>query len=187
MDFNKKYFEYLKSRGFLGVLYRKFILYPKLTNLLESTTLDIGCGVGDFLKFRPNTVGVDINEKCIEWCKNQGLDAHLMKKDTLPFDDRSFDSAILDNVLEHIENPAALMKEINRILNHKGVLVIGVPGILGYKYDNDHKKYYSKPELISALDEFGFEKDKVFGMPLNLEFLSDKMRQYCIYGRFIKK
>ena len=64
----KKYFEYLKDRSILGFFYRNFFLYPKLNKLLDAQTLDIGCGVGDFLKFRPNTIGVDINKNCIDWC-----------------------------------------------------------------------------------------------------------------------
>ena len=183
----KKYFDYLKRRSLLGSFYRNYFLYPKLSKLLESKVLDIGCGIGDFLKFRPNTIGVDINQNCVDWCNQQGFEAKYMKINSLPFLDSSFDSVMLDNVLEHIENPDLLLKEVNRVLKNKGIVVVAVPGILGYAYDDDHKKFYSKNEIISTLDRNGFSNEFFFGMPFNLDFLSSKLRQYCIYARYIKK
>lgn len=182
-----KYFEYLRGRSSLGFFYRKFILYPKLNKLLEARTLDIGCGVGDFLEFRPDTIGVDINKRCVAWCKEKGMNVKHMKIDILPFEDESFDSIMLDNVLEHINNPDPLLKEVYRVLKKQGKLVVGVPGILGYKYDDDHKTFYSKNDLVSKIGNSGFINQKIFGMPLNLDFLTTKIRQYCIYAQFIKK
>lgn len=187
MGSNKTYFEYLKNRSLLGYIYRKFFLYPKLTKLLEAKTLDIGCGVGDFLKFRPNTIGVDINQHCVDWCKEQGLDAKYMNVDELPFQDNFFDSVIIDNVLEHIKNPNSLLIEIYRVLKTKGILIVGVPGPKGYAYDDDHKTYYSKNQIVATLNNYGYIDEKVFGMPLDIDLLGDKMRQYCVYGKFVKK
>lgn len=61
MTTNQQYFQYLKSRSFLGNIYRKYYLYPKLGRYLKCWLLDIGCGIGDILVFRSNSVGVDIN------------------------------------------------------------------------------------------------------------------------------
>jgi len=186
MAANVKYFEYLKGRSILGLIYKKIFLYPKLSKLLEAQTLDIGCGVGDFLKFRKNSIGVDINQDCVDWCIDQGLNAKHMKMDELPFQDDFFDSVILDNVLEHIENPDPLLDEISRVLRNKGVLIIGVPGLKGYAYDDDHKKFYTKDQLVKILDSHDYINEKIFGMPFDIDFLSNKMRQYCVYCRFVK-
>tara|TARA_B100000953_G_C18011040_1_gene418002 strand:- start:1054 stop:1479 length:426 start_codon:yes stop_codon:yes gene_type:complete len=61
----------------------------------------------------------------------------------------------------------------------------GLTGLRGYDYDSDHKKFYSKEELVVLLESHGYINEKIFGMPLNVDWLSDKVRQYCIYGRFI--
>ena len=70
----------------------------------------MGCGIGDLVRYRPNTVGVDINPYTVKSCKSNGLDVKLMEVDSLPFDDKLFESVILDNVLEHIEKPFKIIK-----------------------------------------------------------------------------
>lgn len=54
-----------------------------------------------------------------------------MTPDHLPFDSESFDSVLIDNVLEHIEDPNSLLAEIKRVIRPNGGLLIGVPGVLG--------------------------------------------------------
>jgi SAM-dependent methyltransferase len=186
MTDSKEYFEYLRQRSKLGLLYREFWLYPRLCKVLHGRALDVGCGVGDMLAFRPNTVGVDINPKTVEWCKAQDLNVHLMEIDRLPFTEQTFDSVIFDNVLEHIEEPEAILIEIHRVLAEQGLLVVGVPGTLGYSTDPDHKIFYTKEKLVKTITRFGFVVDDLFAMPLNFNWLGSKMRQYCIYAVFKK-
>src|SRR5437899_2599813 len=102
MTSDDHYFEYLQTRSALALSYRRWWLYPRLARRLEGLTLDIGCGIGDMLAFRPNTVGVDVNIRLVEHCRSLGFDACLMQPDVLPFEDGHFDSVLLDNVLEHI-------------------------------------------------------------------------------------
>ena len=106
------YGEYLMRRSRLSGVYRRYFLYPRVCHRLHGRTVDVGCGIGDFLQFRPNTIGVDINAHTVAYCKARGLDARLMEPDVLPFEDASFDSALMDNVLEHIAEPAALLREL---------------------------------------------------------------------------
>tara|TARA_Y100000591_G_C21532991_1_gene545034 strand:- start:15 stop:584 length:570 start_codon:yes stop_codon:yes gene_type:complete len=183
---NKEYFDYLTQRSSFGKVYRKYLLYPKLNKFLFGETLDVGCGIGDFLRFRSHTSGVDINPHLVKHCTDNALNVKQMDKDKLPHHSKSFDSAIMDNVLEHIVNPNPLLFEVHRILKDGGRLVVGVPGSLGYKSDEDHKIFYSKKLLIDTLEKNNFALHKIFGMPLNLNWLSDRIRQYCIYGIFNK-
>ncbi|MDD3288031.1 MAG: methyltransferase domain-containing protein [Alphaproteobacteria bacterium] len=181
------YFEYLRRRSVTGLIYRKGWLYPRLCRYLDGKVLDIGCGLGDMLSYRSGTVGVDINRKTVEWCQRQGLDAHLMSKDVLPFSDGGFDGVIMDNVLEHLEDPSALLKDVARVLVPGGKLLVGVPGSRGFASDPDHKVFYDKDKLLHLMKESGFSKHKIFYMPLHLEWLDNHMRQYCLYGVFRKK
>lgn len=131
MNQNQVYFDYLQQRSFLGKIYRNFWLYPILNRFLKGRALDVGCGIGDMLLFRPNTIGVDVNQHNVSFCLSRGGDAKFMDHNVLPFDDASFDSVLLDNVLEHIQDPAPMLLEIKRVLRTNGVLLIGVPGSLG--------------------------------------------------------
>jgi SAM-dependent methyltransferase len=178
------YFEYLKGRSRLGWLYRRYWLYPKLCRYLDGKTLDVGCGIGDFVNYRNGTVGVDINPATVEWCRQSELDVHLMSPNMLPFQDVSFDSAILDNVLEHLTEPAELLKEIRRVLRPHSSLVVGVPGQRGYATDSDHKVFYDEVKLVSTLASAGFGLKRLFHMPLRSAWLDVRMRQYCLYGVF---
>ena len=183
---HKQYFEYLQQRSKLGLLYRNYWLYPRLIRHLEGKTLDVGCGIGDMLKFNSSSVGVDINPKTVEFCKIQKLDARLMSGDYLPFDDNSFDSVLLDNVLEHLDNPISLLNEIKRVLCEDGSLLIGVPGEKGYDSDSDHKQFYNEKRLIKCLIDSGFFVDKVFYTPFKFKWFDKNISQYCLYGVFIK-
>jgi SAM-dependent methyltransferase len=180
------YFDYLKQRSYIAFLYRKFWLYPRLNQFLQGRTLDVGCGIGDLLACRKNTIGVDINKKMVDWCLSQGYSAELMQADKLPYFDGSYDSVIIDNVLEHIIEPQAILNEVRRVLVDNGVLIVGVPGSLGYSRDPDHKVFYSKNKLIETLNKVGFSEKKVFAMPFNIMWLDTRLSQYCIYAVFLK-
>ena len=180
----EEYFEYLRGRSRLGWLYRRYWLYPSLCRYLDGKTLDVGCGIGDFLNHRNETVGVDINPATVEWCRRRGLDAHQMSPNVLPFQDCSFDSAILDNVLEHLADPAELLSEIGRVLRPRSSLVVGVPGQRGYATDADHKIFYDEATLVSTLVTAGFRLQQLFHMPFKSAWMDAHVRQYCLYGVF---
>lgn len=179
------YHQYLLKQSWRGDLYRKVWLYPQINRRLKGKTLDIGCGTGSFLKNRANTVGIDVNRYNVEYCKSMGLEAYFVE-DSWPFEDASFDSAIMDNVLEHIEEPAGILAESRRILKTEGLLLIGVPAAAGYAWDHDHKIYYSEKKLKDTVEKAGFKQVENFHMPLKSEFLEMKMKQYCYFNLFAK-
>lgn len=181
---HKTYFQYLQRSSFLGHIYREYFLYPKLQQVLNGEVLDLGCGLGRFINFRPGTLGVDINPFNVEYCKNQGHNVQLMMGNSIPFPDQSFDCILMDNVLEHIERPNIIIKEVVRVLRNQGKLVVGVPGIKGYAYDPDHKVFYDKNQLSDLLSGEGFKLESHFYTPIKSEFLERKMRQYCFFGVF---
>ncbi len=187
MTNNNEYFDYLIHRSRLGEIYRKYWLYPRLSRRLVGRTLDIGCGIGDMLMFRRNTVGVDINPRTVAFCKDRGAQAHLMVPNQLPFSAYEFDSVLLDNVLEHLVEPALLLKEVQRVLTLNGRLLIGVPGSRGWESDPDHKVRYDEIMLIDTVRACGFRHLTTFHTPLwRSKWLDNNLRQYCIYGVFAR-
>jgi SAM-dependent methyltransferase len=178
----KRYTEYLLKRSFVGSIYRRYYLYPKINRLIYGSLLDVGCGIGDMLRFRENSIGVDVNPYNVEVCKANNLDAQLMMVDALPFADCSFDSVLLDNVLEHINSPIPLIKEIKRVLKPKATLIVGVPGIKGYGLDDDHKIFYDEDKLLHLAKNNGLTVASFTYTPLfKSTFLSRTVKQYCIY------
>lgn len=183
----QQYSVYLAKRSWLGAVYRNQVLYPRLCKHLKGRVLDIGCGIGDMLKFRPDTVGVDVNPFNVDICLSRRMSAQTMEIDVLPFVDESFDCALLDNVLEHVPAPEKLLSEIRRILRPGGCLVAGVPGVKGQQSDPDHKVFYDEAALASLATRNGFILNKLFHMPFfKSEWLSKHLRQYCIYSVWVK-
>lgn len=184
MTDHDEYHGYLLQRSRLGWLYRTTVLYPRIVPFLKGRVLDIGCGIGDMLQFRPGTVGTDINAHNVAHCRSLGLEAHVMPLDRLPFPDAEFDGALLDNVIEHIAAPEPLLAETRRVVRVGGALVVGVPGLRGYAADTDHKRYYDAEALVALMSDNGFVNERVIHTPLKSSFLDRKMRQYCVYGIF---
>lgn len=178
------YFDYLRKRSILAWLYRTYWLYPRLCQHLSGTVLDVGCGIGDLLSFRRGTVGTDINPRAMAWCRGKGHRAELMMPDVLPFGTAEFDGVVIDNVLEHIADPEALLAEARRVLRSGGHALIGVPGRRGYACDPDHKVFYDADALVAVMASAGFTLNRLLPMPFKSAWLDTHMRQYCVYGVF---
>jgi SAM-dependent methyltransferase len=178
------YFDSLIRRKRAGLWYRDIWLYPRICRHLRGRVLDIGCGIGDMVRFRPQTTGVDVNPRAVAYCQSRGLAVWRMEPDVLPFPDGEFDGAVLDNVLEHLERPEPLLGEIHRVLKAGGTFVVGVPGERGFASDPDHKRYYSEEALVRSLQSAGFEQSYVFHQPFRSRLLDRYFRYYAVYGVF---
>ena len=183
---NKEYREYLEKISFKAKLYRNLFYFPKLNKHLSGNILEVGCGIGGFLSFNKSVTGVDVNSELVEICKKKKLNAHLMDFDKLPFKKGLFESVLLDNVLEHIENPAKILGEIHSVLKDNGSLLISVPGEKGFKHDKDHISFYTENSLKVLLYKNGFNLVKFFNTPFTSKYLDKNMRQYCLHGLFRK-
>jgi SAM-dependent methyltransferase len=181
------YFQFLKTRSRLALLYRRLWLYPRLSARLRGSVLDIGCGIGDMLESRHGTIGVDVNPRLVEYCRARGLEAYLMKPDELPFEGGRFDGVILDNVLEHILDPEPLLTEVRRVLRPKARVVVGVPGSYGYTLDPDHKHYYSEADLRARMNSAGFSPVLTLYAPFRSNFFDARLASYAIYGIYSKR
>lgn len=93
-----------------------------LDNFKERSVLDIGCGDGFLLKklLEKNkdikALGVDISPVALEKAKANGIDCMLLDiTEPLSFDDNSFESVLLLDVLEHMFQPEPVLKEAVRV------------------------------------------------------------------------
>ena len=102
---------------------------------LQTSVIDIGCGSGygsyKLKKVGYHVSGIDLSEKMIELASihlNESVPLYVGSVDQLPFEDESFDHALLINVIEWTENPVDALIEIKRILKSGGLLCAGILG-----------------------------------------------------------
>jgi SAM-dependent methyltransferase len=93
--------------------------------------LDVGCGSGDFGRNRPTDdyeiIGLDIDAGAVELASVSGLAyVHDVGRDPLPFPDEYFDAVLAKDVLEHLLQPAAAVREFVRVLKPGGSVFASV-------------------------------------------------------------
>ena len=186
------YFSHLHDISFLGRVYKRFFLSPVLylcARRFGNRIVEIGSGIGSGVlgAFPRHVQGLDINPISVEYCRAAGLNAKLIGEDgAFPVADGAFDACVLDNVLEHIEDPRRTLDECYRITGENGGLVIAVPGIRGHASDDDHKKFYDERAL--RLLDARWRLQGLFSTPflLALETLSRSVKQYCLVATYRK-
>jgi SAM-dependent methyltransferase len=118
---------------------RKFaVLTQEIASLLPAGAyLDAGCGDGRFLAalpalgpIPPRVVGVDIADSILATARRAvdaaGLDAELVRGnlESLPLESAEFDLVVSIQVLEHLLEPAAGVRELARVLKPGGTLLL---------------------------------------------------------------
>ncbi|MEN9934582.1 MAG: hypothetical protein RLZZ387_1161 [Chloroflexota bacterium] len=104
--------------------------------------LDLGCGNGDLLLALASgnpaapLVGAEVSaDRARLAARRLGPRASLAQVDgggRLPFADGSFDRVFLTEVLEHLKDPVALLREVRRLLAPGGRLVLTAPNSDAY-------------------------------------------------------
>lgn len=91
--------------------------------------LDIGCSSGALLRSAMihgfDAEGVEPAAQAAEFAKSTGLKVFHGYLEEARFPASSFDAVTLMEVIEHLPDPSALLREVGRILKPNGVLVVG--------------------------------------------------------------
>jgi len=126
--------------------------------------LDVGCGTGvnqEFLRAYGRVAGLDNAEEALRRCTRNGFGDVLMGDLLrLPFRDASFDLVVAMDVIEHVDEDEAVLKEALRILKPGGLLYVTVPAFMFlWNFQDDvslHKRRYRLPGLLKVSAAAGF-------------------------------
>jgi SAM-dependent methyltransferase len=134
---NKAYAEFLA--GWDSAFYSKYVrtLAPEKK---DGRALDVGCGVGQVVGQLSErgfeAYGVDVSEPNIERARQFGERCQLYDGKRLPFPDQHFNTVGALNVLEHVDEPEAFLKDLVRVTEVGGRVVVSSPNffrVLGFR------------------------------------------------------
>lgn len=156
--------------------------------------LDIGCGIGTFLRLAKKEgfeiSGTEISEYASRYVKeNLSIDVFRGNIEELDFPSDSFDVLTMWHTLEHLPNPKAALAAVHRILKRDGLLVIATPNLNNFitrvlyllakrkklklfssQAKELHLYHFSVHTLTSMLNETGFRIIKIDLDLAQLEF-----------------
>ncbi len=165
-DVEGKHWWFVGRRAILEEFLRQIIQNPK-SKIQNPKILDVGCGTGANLEMLANfgtAEGVDVSDDALEFCKAKGLKAHKGLAEKLPFEDESFDFVTALDVVEHLDDDIAGLKEMNRVLKKDGKTLIFVPAFMwlwGVQDDiSNHRIRYTKKQIVERLNKAGFEIER---------------------------
>jgi SAM-dependent methyltransferase len=145
-----------------------------LTTLLErhapdGPLLDLGCGTGGLLRdWSPQRrcVGVDGSRLALQICRRKGFScvarSELVRA---PFESGTFDAILALDVIEHLDDDVACLKEAARLCGAEGRLIVSVPAFqwLWSQHDEtfEHKRRYTAAQLEHVVRRAGLEAERI--------------------------
>jgi SAM-dependent methyltransferase len=147
-------------RKLLATILSSFKFHP------ESLALDIGCGTVSNLRVLESAgftaIGLDRSIYALSLNRKE-FEFPLINGDLieLPIRCESVGLIVATDVLEHIEDDAKGIRELYRVLNNRGALILTIPAfnfLWGIQDEvTGHKRRYSKKEILDKLKRGGFE------------------------------
>lgn len=145
----------------------KRIVYDHLKPKGKTKYLEIGCATGEFIRHIVENKNLDITGseiylKALVHAQKNFPGVNFIQYDiTQGVIGEEFDLIVAFDVIEHIEDDATAISNINKMLGENGCLIITVPQHR-FMWSNldailHHKRRYSRRELVTKLQENGFD------------------------------
>lgn len=113
---------------------RRLNIIEEIVPLQNKTILDIGCGIGTFVKrfrdFTDRIAGIDVERERIVRGSKEVPNLMVAVSESLPFQSNKFDLVLLNEVIEHVLDDQKTVAEAVRVLKPGGYAVIYAPNRL---------------------------------------------------------
>ncbi len=131
--------------------------------------LDVGCGTGANLKLLGqfgDAQGVDVSSDAVAFCRARGLDkVRLSPAEALPYENNEFDLVTALDVVEHMDDDVAGLREMHRVLRPGGRVLLFVPTFMflwGVQDEvSNHRRRYRLAKLRRSVTAAGFEVERI--------------------------
>jgi SAM-dependent methyltransferase len=126
--------------------------------------LDVGCGTGTMLRYLGRfgeAEGIDTDAEAVRFCRMRGVGrVRRVEGPPLPFPDGAFDVITALDVIEHIEDDRAMLRELYRITRPGGLLLFSVPAyrfLWGPQDEiSNHKRRYVRRQIGARVTAAGY-------------------------------
>jgi SAM-dependent methyltransferase len=130
----------------------------------DARILDAGCGSGRNMVelARHGTVtGIELSETSVRLARERGAGEVVLGSVTeMPFAEDSFDFAVCLDVIEHLDDDGAALRELRRVIAPGGALLVTVPAYQwlwsGHDEVNHHKRRYTDSTLQAVAERSGW-------------------------------
>jgi len=134
-----------------------------------SVIWDVGCGTGfvsmDLLANGRQVVGIEPSRAGAQFTAQAGIPTFQTTLERLELPSNSLAAVSLFDVLEHVQNREHMLRELHRVLQPGGFLVLTVPALkfLWSQFDEDesHQVRYTKSKLQTELESSGFTVNRI--------------------------
>jgi 2-polyprenyl-3-methyl-5-hydroxy-6-metoxy-1,4-benzoquinol methylase len=171
----------------------------------EGNLLDVGCSFGGFLMaasrfFVPH--GIEISPFAGRHARELiGDTIHIGTLEDHPFKHEHFSAITMIELLEHLPDPPAVLRECHGLLQRGGLLVVQTANMDGLQakilgtnyayYMPGHLSYFTRKNLFAALKAAGFSRTRAyhpveFGLLPKLKKSRADMRRPLDYLKWIR-
>lgn len=172
-------------------LFKHEYQFSQTRSLENPTVLDIGCRHGSYrvIAYRNRQkisyTGIDADTAILkkQFKSFTNCDASFFAMNCsgrkLPFDDATFDVVLMNDIIEHLETPAAglqLLREGLRICKRLCFIVTpNNPDKTMLLYPNDHKYEYSMQDITDAIARLGLLVSEMYGISITAHALKERL------------
>jgi len=114
-----------------GNVYEHAVAWLERLVPVPGVLVDVGCGAGAFLALCQargwKGIGFDPSVQAAAYAQARGLEVYAGTFPPCPLADGTADALTFINVLDHLQDPFAALREARRVLREGGVLYIRVP------------------------------------------------------------
>jgi ubiquinone/menaquinone biosynthesis C-methylase UbiE len=164
------------------------------------TTLEIGCGTGIYSALIANKVknliATDMSSEMLALARtklNQYDNVEIRREDcyAISYEENTFDSILLANLIHIVTNPPSVLKEIRRVLKKDGRVIIVSYTFCGlsfikkiiaiFHYIRNFGLPPSSGKMLSPIDLSKIAEDAGFSVRES-KLMGDKLKTVCLVG-----
>lgn len=145
-----------------------------ITEYVRGDLLDLGCGTAPlYAEYLPFTSSVTCADRKAPEQSPDHRDFAVDLGEPLPFDDLSYDTVLLSDVLEHVPDPALALGEIHRCLRPSGHLIGNTPFMYPLHEEPYDFRRFTRHGIQHVLQASGLEPVEIREVGGPIEVIGD--------------